>query len=385
MTTTTQCAVLGSGVIGASIAYHLAKAGARVVLIDAAEPAVAPSASWASAGGLRSQGRHGPEQAISIMAAARWRTLEQELDADLGVLLGGHLHVAETEAEEAAVLARVQADRDAGIAIEQVGAREIREIAPDLSAHLRLGAWTPDDGQANPARVAQAFARAAERHGAACLLRSPAQPLVELGRVTGLLLPSGETLRPEHVILAAGAWSIGWLREIGCTLPLRWRGLQMLLSDASPARVSPTVTAVGRNLSLKQSPSGGIIIGGRWFARPVGAAPAVEPIEDHVLRQWAGATAILPDLRNRVLQRSWAGAEAQTLDSMPFIGSLGETGVYLATGFSNHGFQVSPMIGALVADDLLGQKQDLLNPFRPERSGVPDDAWFRFEREPFRN
>ena len=374
--------VVGSGVIGSSIAYHLACGGARVVLVDAATPAAAPSASWASAGGLRSQGRHGPEQAISIMASARWGTLAEELEADLECSFGGHLHVAENEAEEPVIEARIVDDRAAGISIQRLEGAQLRDVAPALAHHLRLGAWTPADGQANPARVAQAFAQAAQRLSVRRLINTPVRARIDQGRLDGVHLPDGDVLQADRVILAAGAWSVAWLREIGCMLPLRWRGLQMLLSDPAPTRLMPTVTAVGRNLSLKQTPLGAFMIGGRWYAAAAGNEPAVSLIPNHVERQWAEAAAILPDLAHRTLWRSWAGVEAQTLDSMPLIGDAEAEGLYLATGFSNHGFQISPAIGALVADELLTGNKAMLAPFRPDRFGTSNEAWSRFDSEP---
>jgi sarcosine oxidase subunit beta len=113
------------------------------------------------------------------------------------------------------------------------------------------------------------------------------------------------------------------------------------------------------------------MIGGRWFGRPAGAPPAVEPIPDHVPRQWAGAQSILPCLAQSRLQSSWAGAEAQTLDGMPFIGATDSGGLYLATGFSNHGFQISPAIGP----------QPMLTPFHPARAGDANVSWSHFENE----
>ena len=93
----------------------------------------------------------------------------------------------------------------------------------------------------------------------------------------------------------------------------------------------------------------------------------MRPIEDQTKRQWDGAAAILPALRHLAIERSWAGAEAQTIDGMPFIGPIGPSGLYVATGFSNHGFQIAPIIGALVAEDLLDGCPTWLEPFRPDR------------------
>jgi alkanesulfonate monooxygenase SsuD/methylene tetrahydromethanopterin reductase-like flavin-dependent oxidoreductase (luciferase family) len=91
--------IVGGGVIGSSIAYHMARSGARVRVYEQASPAVAPSASWASAGGVRQQGRDPREWPLTIEAARRWPSLEEELGAPTGFVRGGHLHLVEAEAD----------------------------------------------------------------------------------------------------------------------------------------------------------------------------------------------------------------------------------------------------------------------------------------------
>jgi len=362
--------VLGAGVTGASIAWHLARDGARVTLIDPAGPAAKPSASWASAGGLRSQGRHAADQPLTLMAAARWPGLGAELGAELESAFGGHLHIAETEAEIPVIEARLDADRAAGIAIERLETAVIREVAPELTARALLGAYTPGDGQAHPGRVARAFAADAARRGATVLTGQAATPLVDHRRIAGVTLADGRHLRAGTVVLATGAWTLPLIAPLGLDLPLRARGLQMLLSDIAPLCLAPTVTAVGRNLSLKQLGSGAFMLGGRWFARPTGRGIATEPLDAHVARQWSGAVAILPRLARHRLVHHWAGTEAQSLDSLPHIGRLGPAGLYVAAGFSNHGFQICPAVGALVARDIARGSEPLLAPFAPERAAA---------------
>jgi sarcosine oxidase subunit beta len=362
-------AVVGAGVIGASIAYHLAKVGASVALVDRAGPAEAPGATWASAGGLRSQGRHKEDQPLTRLAAARWPNLARELEADLEVRLGGHLHVAETETEEAALDQRIASDLAGGIAVEKVIGKALREIAPGLNPNVRAGAFTRGDGQAHPGRTALAFAEAARRHRARLLFGEAVRPIVKAGRVVALEV-GRERLLAGTIVLATGAWSVRLWPELGVHLALRWRGLTMLLSEIDEMRLGPTVTAVGRNLSLKQSSTGQFMIGGRWFARPTGVEPRVEPLDAHVARQWSSAVAILPAMARLRLAQSWAGAEAQTPDSHPYLGPCEFGGPYLAAGFSNHGFQISPAVGALVACDILEGPEPLLEPFRPERAAA---------------
>src|SRR5215217_6359378 len=99
-----EVVVVGSGVIGSSIAYHLARQGRQVLVVERASPAVEPAASWASAGGVRRQGRHPAEALLAVEAIDRWPTLSEELDADLAYQQGGNLRAAigEDAAEQTA-------------------------------------------------------------------------------------------------------------------------------------------------------------------------------------------------------------------------------------------------------------------------------------------
>ena len=85
--------------MGTSIAYHLARQGRQVLVIDRSQIAGSPAASWASAGGVRRQGRHHAEAKLTIDAIQRWKTLELELEADLRYRRGGNLLLAESDIE----------------------------------------------------------------------------------------------------------------------------------------------------------------------------------------------------------------------------------------------------------------------------------------------
>src|SRR5712691_3291872 len=92
--------IIGGGVIGSSIAYHAARQGRQVLVVErSGEVASEPAASWASAGGVRRQGRHPAEAKLAVEAIERWRTLEEELAANLHYRRGGNLLLAETETE----------------------------------------------------------------------------------------------------------------------------------------------------------------------------------------------------------------------------------------------------------------------------------------------
>ena len=150
MTYTSDYVVIGGGVIGSSIAYHLARAGQSVLVVERHKPATAPAASWASAGGVRRQGRDPAEAALASAAIARWPRLEAELEADLHYRQGGQLLLAETTEEVEQLIAFVAEQRAMGFGdVRLVAGDELREIAPALAPRLLAASYSPADGQAD--------------------------------------------------------------------------------------------------------------------------------------------------------------------------------------------------------------------------------------------
>lgn len=340
--------VLGAGVIGSSIAYHLALKGAAVELMDPVGGAAPPSASWASAGGVRSQDRDPREWPLAVEAARRWPLLAEELEAPTGFLAGGHVHLVADPSEVPALRERVRQERAAGIDVALIDADEARRLAPGLAADIALAAYSAGDGQADPRATTQAFQQAAIRKGC---------------RLSRTAAGAPEQLDCGIAVVSAGAWSSRLLEPAP---PLTAMALQMLLSRPVPARLRPTVTAP--RLSLKQLPSGAYFVGGGWpgLQRPDGGC---EVLPESVTGSWSTAAAVYPPLQEATLSESWCGLEAFTPDGVPLIGRWPErANVYLAAGFCGHGFQLAPAVGRAVAADLLGEEVPELKPFLPGRS-----------------
>ena len=152
-----EVVVIGSGVIGSSIAYHLARQGRRVLVIERSTPAVEPAASWASAGGVRRQGRDPAEALLAIESIERWPSLTEELGADLGYHGGGNLYVGEGDEEAELVAHFVERQHANGFAdVRLLDAAEAHEVAPALSPTVTAASYSPKDGQADPALTTRA-------------------------------------------------------------------------------------------------------------------------------------------------------------------------------------------------------------------------------------
>lgn len=364
--------VVGGGVIGSSIAYHAARRGAKVLLCDDPGTPSFPSASWASAGGLRQQNRDAREWPLTTMANRRWPMLEDELQSDLGFRSGGHLHVVEQDADLVVLDEQVGRERAAGIDVRVVRGAELHEVAPALGPQIVAGAYTPTDGQADPRAVTQAFTEAAGRSGAEIRPHRVSEILVRQGSVEGVRCGS-ETIRSRWVVLAAGSWSGNLASSVGIELPIRLRASQMLLSDPTDRVLEPTITAKDQLLSLKQTPSGQFLIGGGWPAVVNTADHSCQLIPESITGSWAVAATILPSISRRNLASKWCGLEAESFDGVPLIGPVeSPQRLFLATAFSNHGFQLSPAVGVTVAQALAGQEVQELAAFSPRRIAAFD-------------
>jgi len=368
--TNTDILIVGGGVIGSSIAYHLARQGRQVLVIDRSNIADSPSASWASAGGVRRQGRHPAEAKLAIEAIQRWKTLEQELEADIGYRRGGNLLLAESDIEINHIHTFVNQQHEMGfIDVQIVDRKEALSIVPGLNERVVAGSYSPDDGQADPILTTRAFALAAQRYGASYWTGVYTTSLfMHHNHIEGANTERGD-VKAAHIILTTGAWSDELANSIGLRLPIRTRALQMILSTPSHNyQLKPVISSIGRTLSLKQVANGGFLLGGGWLGDPSHDRRSYSMRSSSIQGNWTAAMELLPVVGEQRIARSWCGLEAQSIDDIPFIGQIpGLNGLTLALGFSGHGFALSPAVGRCVADQINGLPTPELDELHPSR------------------
>ena len=349
--------IVGGGLVGLSAALHARRAEprARVTVLERAR--VGDAASGASAAGVRVMGRAPAERALALESLSRWPELDRELEGKTGYRRSGGLRVALDEAGWAEARATVAEQRAAGVPLELADADGARRLAPGISLECRGGVHCVIDGQAEALATVHAFAAAARRLGVRIEEGADATALaVEASRVVAVARADGAREACDVAIVAGGAWSAPLLAKVGVRLPLRGRGLQMLLTDAAPASLTPVVGCFGRPLSLKQLADGAYLIGGGWPARiPNEAVNRWEVLPESVSGSLEVARAVYPPLAARAVTRSWAGIEAFTPDDLPVLGPVpGVGGLLVAAGFSGHGFALVPALGDVLARLALG-------------------------------
>jgi sarcosine oxidase subunit beta len=362
-------AVVGAGIAGASAAYYAAKAGMSVVLVDRnAEPG-GGTASAATAAGVRAQGRAPFELPLDT-----WPGLAGELGADIGYERNGMAICIDDDGQWDALRRRVAQERGAGFDVRLLDAAEIRALVPEIGPAIRGGSYLADDGQAHPIRTLRALVDGARRAGAVLAL---GESVVDLARAPGgaerarfALRTERRTIRARATLLAAGAWTAELVRLAGIELPIRAAALQMLATEPSSVRVKPVLAWVGKAISLKQLPSGRFWIGGGWAADSDGAGRTATRLES-IAGSARTARDLVPALASVRITRAWAGREAYTPDEQPLIGAVAACpGLWVAAGFSGHGFAIGPGVGRLLAEWFTtGNAPAALRPFDPARFG----------------
>lgn len=378
--------VIGSGVNGGFSAYHAARDGRKVLVLERAEPGVEPAASWASAGGVRRLNRHIAEVPLAIEAIERWKTLEEELDADLQYHRDGMCIFAETD-EHAAEMAEFVREQNAnGLDdVRLIDRAEALEIVPGLNDRVINGSYSPSDGHAHPPSTTRAIAAAAGRHGAEYRNGVRVAALIQDGeRIIGARTEDGEEIYAGETVLAAGAWSDVIAASIGLRIPIYMRVPQMILTTpGTPGTLKPVVSSRNRALSLKQLPGGEFFLGGGWPGDVHPDRLGYTMRESSVEGSWAAATGLLPAVGETRIAQKWCGLEAQSIDGLPFIGRVpGIDGLVLALGSSGHGFAISPAVGRAVAEVIAGRPTPQLDALSPARiSSFDPEAVEKFINE----
>jgi sarcosine oxidase subunit beta len=351
--------IVGGGLMGLSTAFHLRRLdpGVEVTVLERAS--VGAAASGASAAGVRAMGRDPAERRLALESLKRWPELDRELEGQTGYRRGGGLRIALDDKSWDAAPGWAAEQRSDGVPLETLDARAAREMAPGINPGCLGGVYSPIDGQAGAMATVEAFASAARRLDARVEEGAVVKALVvEDSRVVGIERGDGSRQPCDVAVVTAGAWTTSLLAPLGVKLPVHTRPLQMLLTRPAPGSLPPVLGCFERRISFKQLAGGPFLIGGGWPGRVVDhEANRWQVLEDSVRGSLEVAGEVYPPVAACALDRSWIGLEAFLPDELPAIGPVpGLGGLLVATGFSGHGFALSPMVGDVLARLALGRE-----------------------------
>jgi sarcosine oxidase subunit beta len=343
----TEVAIIGGGIMGASAALFLRRMGIPVVVLE--RDLCGSRSSGINYGGVRRQGRPLPQLPLSQRAHGIWAQLPELIATEGEYLRSGHLKIARSEADLASLESYRERTRGFDMGLEILSARAVHERCPWLGKAAVGGSLCPQDGQANPRLVSPAFALAARRLGADIREHTRIDEAAHDG--AGFVLRSGSALevRSNYLLNCAGAWAGTIAAQFGDNVPMEPGHPEMAVTEPLPVFMNFSLGVEGGGVYARQVARGNCVIGGghgyalddlRARARPGGIAKLMQQTVD-----------LLPVLRNAHIIRTWSGTEGYLPDRQPVIGpSPGTPRLIHAFGFAGGGFQVGPAVGAVLAE-----------------------------------
>ncbi len=345
-------AIIGGGITGISAAYWAAKAGAQVVCLE--RGMINAEASGGNAGSLHLQllswdfGEGGISSAAPLRALPfqkegidLWISLRDELSQNFELALTGGLMVAENSEQVEFLESKVEAERRVGIATEIIGADEARRIAPEIARNIIAASWCAGEGKINPLIASNALLEAARSHGAVFEELAGASALAKCASGYRIGTSRGE-LAAKKVLIAAGGWSAEVAKLLGIDIPVRGAPIQIIVTEPAAATVPCLVAHAGRHITMKQTESGNILIGGAWTAGRDEAGRQIVRLESLEGNLWV-AERIFPAVGQLTFIRSW-GSMNIDIDGAPLISALpGHPDAVVAA--AANGYTLAPLIG----------------------------------------
>ncbi|HEX2501006.1 MAG TPA: FAD-dependent oxidoreductase [Methylomirabilota bacterium] len=372
---TADVVIVGGGVTGCSIAFHLAEQGVRDVLL-LERRFLAAGGTGRSVGVMR---QLYPTDETSRMVLHSLRVLQgfgEITGGDAGYVQCGAL-LAVGSGQQEALARTVEAQRALGIDTRLIGPADIRELDPRIDP-FAVGAavWEPESGYGDPTGVTSGFARAAARAGVAIEQGAEVVALeVRAGAIEAVGLASGERVAARVVVNAAGLWSPAVAALAGVTLPIMVGRHPVFIVQRAPTfgRPHPVYLDLASGTFLRPE-TGGLTLTGFLDAdepnHPLDPEALGSDVGfDEVARILERASRCMPALTEARYQRGYAGAFDITPDWMPVLDQTSVRGLYVAAGMSGHGFKLSPAVGRMMADLIVGGRSDLadLRAFRLDR------------------
>ncbi len=375
---TADCVIIGGGVVGCSLAYHLADRGMKPLLLERHE--LGAGSTGRCAGGVRQQFSTEVNVRVGMMSRHLLENFEEETGHTADLRQIGYLFLTSTKEDLGLFTANVAMQRAAGLDdVRMLSVAEAMELVPDLNGEDLTGAaFCPSDGLAGPNEVTAGYASAARRAGATIVEGVAVDAIESVGGRIVSVTAGGQRIATPTVVNCAGphAGPVGALA--GVDVPVKPFRRHIFTTEKFELSTPPPMT-VDFATSFYFHPEGdGLLLGMSDPAEPSSFDTSVAwDFLEHLVEH---ATHRLPALEKAAIRTGWAGLYEVSPDHQAIVGPApGVDGFWLCCGFSGHGFMQAPAIGRLLAAEMTGNAPEIdISPFAPDRfargKALPESA-----------
>lgn len=371
MTQTGDVIIIGGGIHGASLAFHLTRKGIKPIVLE--KDFIASGATGRSSGLVRMHYDFEPESRLAWISFNYFRHWTDVVGGESGFRRTGFLQLVKPEAIEN-LKANIIMHQRIGIPSLLITGDDVGRLAPSFYREdIELAAYEPESGYAEPSICTSSFLEAAREKGAQLVQNCKVNEINLSGdRVTGVGTSRGEFSAPV-VVNAAGAWAGKIASMVGLDFPLdTWQHDTMFIRRPDALRYDhPTVIDFPNSMYFRPE-TGGLTLVGLEDDNPIGESPESdsETAKPGFVERAIDRICIrIPGMDQGSLQSSHGGYDGITPDQRAILGSAGPEGFYLECGFSGTGFKIAPAVGACMAELIVdGEAQTAdIKPFNPQR------------------
>jgi sarcosine oxidase subunit beta len=368
--------------MGVSIALELQERGQKTIVVE--KGVMGGEASGRNGGGVRAQGRHGEEIPLALLSIRLWEGMNKRLGRDVAYSKTGHIYIAENESD-LAMLEKMKAEEAKfGLQSELIGANKLAELAPGLKPGYPGAKYCPTDGAAEPAEATTAIGLAFEALGGRILTNQEAKAIDVVNRRVAGVETTDYTIAAPVVVNAAGPWAPLIAHMTGNYLPIYPRRNNMSYTEPMPRQVHCFTQSAKQGMAIRQLPGGNIMLSGA--PQPHGNSPFTFSkdyfgVELKDSPRLAKVEEMFPAVAHAKIIGRWVGITENTPDKMPIIDRLGADiggadGLFVAAGFSGHGFCLGPGVGRMMAEWIVDGAPSLdMSHFRYMRFMAPPSPW----------
>ncbi len=362
---TADVVIIGGGIVGSSIAYHLTAAGCRNVLVIERESAQGKGSTGKSMGGVRAQFSTPVNIQMSLYSIPFYASFDERLGYPCDYRPQGYLFCATSDHHLAYLRANYEKQVALGLKnVRLISGNEIREMFPQLRADDIIGgSFCSTDGFVDPYSAMVGFSTWAFDHGSTIWKNTEVTGVTRDEHGIAQIETSRRSVATRKVVNCAGAWAAGVAKLAGVDLPVE--PLRRMLVPSEPfdefPHTAPMIIDMSNGFHFRPESRGFLLAWNDPEEKPGFKTDFDAAFVEKILTRAADRVPCFANLPVNP-KRAWAGLYEMTPDHHPILGEVPELpGFFLANGFSGHGVMHAPATGKILSDLILTGKTDLID------------------------